>query len=890
MCRFDPWSSTASGYRVHLEPIGSGRGAFDAPLLWVDAEVVILAAGALGTTEILLRSRGAGLPASAKIGDRFSADGGLLSFAFDCAEPINSGGLGDEPPDPLNPIGPGITGTIDFRGQAKLDDGWVVQEGSHPIWMTHSSFRWYGLKAWMSDEHPESGALEWMRRQTRFLEAVVGTGRDGALRRTMDWLVIGHDSGDGRLRLEDDRVRISWPGFRESRLSWSAVHDKLRAYTKALGGSYLTAETMFTTHPLGGCVMADRAEDGVVNHKGQVFCRETGSEVHQGLYVCDGAAIPRSLGINPLLTISAVAERSVALLARDRGWAIEYGYAGVSAPAADSRPARTGFAFTETLRGRATSSAVRDGARTAESALDLVVTIECDDIESLLASPPHTAPFFGTVSCPLLSPHPLMIEDGLFDLVAREASSQLPEMRYRMSLVAREGRRFSLAGHKELAQSGGLDVWTDATTLFVSIHEEESLVARGVVNIEPTDFVRQLSTWRAKRGTSVIDALTTVARVGSFLGRNIAQGSLEASRSSRPPPQESNIVALAPHSRPHRAPEEHPFPARDGVSLRLRRFPSTGAPVVLAHCAGVSSDVFTTTPGAETSLAVHLADRGFDVWLLDLRTSSALDASRRPYDLDDVARHDYPAALEYVIRATGNPAAHVVAHGVGGVALLMSLLGGYSEGLVRSAICIQTALHFRPVNQTLLRTSSTLSDFLSRPSGSGRGPRSLARAALSLYPRPAGGNCADPICRARTIALGSFLTHERVTPAAHEALLGMLATPGARLVAHVDRLGKTGCVVDASGGDTYMPNLERLRLPLSFIHGTASAWFDPKAGATTCRLLSETANGRSEEHVLGDAAHFDLLLARDALKQVLSITDRHLERWSVARAPLSRAG
>ena len=272
---------------------------------------------------------------------------------------------GDEPPDPLNPIGPGITGTIDFRGQEKLDDGWVVQEGSHPIWMTHSSFRWYGLKAWMSDEHPESGPLEWMRRQTRFLEAVVGTGREGALRRTMDWLVIGHDSGDGRLLLEDDRVRVSWPGFRESRRSWSAVHDKLRAYTKALGGSYLTADTMFTTHPLGGCVMAERAEDGVVNHKGQVFRGET---VERGprrpLHVCDGAAIPRSLGINPLLTISAVAERSVALLARDRAWAVEYGYSGMTALAADSRPVRTGFAFTETLRGRATvQPAAQDGAR-----------------------------------------------------------------------------------------------------------------------------------------------------------------------------------------------------------------------------------------------------------------------------------------------------------------------------------------------------------------------------------------------------------------------------------------------------------------------------------------------------------------------------------------------
>jgi cholesterol oxidase len=60
---------------------------------------------------------------------------------------------------------------------------------------------------------------------------------------------------------------------------------------------------------------------GVVNHKGQVFRghnNATGVEVHDGLYICDGSIVPRSLGINPLHTISALSERNLDLLIADR--------------------------------------------------------------------------------------------------------------------------------------------------------------------------------------------------------------------------------------------------------------------------------------------------------------------------------------------------------------------------------------------------------------------------------------------------------------------------------------------------------------------------------------------------------------------------------------------
>ncbi|MGH7295091.1 MAG: GMC family oxidoreductase, partial [Polyangiaceae bacterium] len=72
-------------------------------------------------------------------------------------------------------------------------------------------------------------------------------------------------------------------------------------------------------HPLGGCAMGDSGARGAVNDRCEVFDSE-GTTLHEGLFVCDGSVVPSPLGVNPLFTISAIAERAVFLLARARGW------------------------------------------------------------------------------------------------------------------------------------------------------------------------------------------------------------------------------------------------------------------------------------------------------------------------------------------------------------------------------------------------------------------------------------------------------------------------------------------------------------------------------------------------------------------------------------------
>jgi cholesterol oxidase len=74
-------------------------------------------------------------------------------------------------------------------------------------------------------------------------------------------------------------------------------------------GQNVITEVLFrtpaTAHILGGCCIAKSAEAGVVNPHHQVFG-------YPNLYVCDGSVIPFNLGVNPSLTITALAERFAA--------------------------------------------------------------------------------------------------------------------------------------------------------------------------------------------------------------------------------------------------------------------------------------------------------------------------------------------------------------------------------------------------------------------------------------------------------------------------------------------------------------------------------------------------------------------------------------------------
>lgn len=533
-------------YTVHYRILDARRESFDAPESAVTADVVILAAGTLGSTEILLRSKAGGLPTSDRVGHGFTGNGDVLGFAYNCDERINGVGWGHRAAhhlkdgSPQDGVGPCITSFIDLRGTAKVDDGMLIEEGSLPGPIAGLLAAPMAATAGRIGVDTDEGFVDKVREKARQLVSYVGGPYHGAMQNTQTYLVMTHEESSGRMELVDDRVRVRWPGVGDEPV-FERVNQRLIEATRALGGTFvrnplwteLFKHHLLTVHPLGGCVMADTAATGVVNHKGQVFSGPDGDDVHAGLYVADGAVIPRSLGCNPLLTISALAERTCALVARDRGWSIDY--ALPSRPRPRPRADTVGIQFTERMVGHLSMRVTDDvddfaraeaDGRDAGSTFEFILTIVAEDLERLLADETYESRMVGSVRAPALSALPLSVTDGRFTLLANDpAHAGAKTMRYRMKLTSGEGRSYWFEGTKHIKDDPGLDLWSDCTTLYISVSEGAgpggALLGRGVLHIRVSDFIKQLRATRAVNAHSASERLRAVARFGAYFAGNL---------------------------------------------------------------------------------------------------------------------------------------------------------------------------------------------------------------------------------------------------------------------------------------------------------------------------------------------------------------------------------
>jgi cholesterol oxidase len=91
------------------------------------------------------------------------------------------------------------------------------------------------------------------------------------------------------------------------------ANEFAETFARLTGGTAMSMipEILFdipgTAHCLGGCVIARSPEHGVVDHHNRVFG-------YKNMYVCDGSVVAANLGVNPSLTITALAERAMSFI------------------------------------------------------------------------------------------------------------------------------------------------------------------------------------------------------------------------------------------------------------------------------------------------------------------------------------------------------------------------------------------------------------------------------------------------------------------------------------------------------------------------------------------------------------------------------------------------
>ncbi|MCC6784659.1 MAG: alpha/beta fold hydrolase [Planctomycetes bacterium] len=886
-----------ANWAVHYRDLSTGHETMSGDPPFVIARRVVLGAGSLGSTGILLRSRERGLPLSARLGKGFTGNGDILGFAFDAKRPVFGIGYGWRRAKRSRPVGPCITSVIDARSGPDLEAGFVLEEGVIPGALGRAVALPLAAAA-AARENRRIGIFRRMGFALRGLLNVVLGPWWGPLRGTQTFLAMSHDDGRGELVLEGERVRVHWPGVGTQRNA-HAVNDAMRRAADAIGGAFvpnpvwskLTNHDLVTVHPLGGCGMGEDASRGVVDERCRVFADVSGSAVHDGLYVVDGAVMPRSLGTNPLFTIAAVAERACEAIAAEDGRTIDTTSTTPGRPNPDSTATPTAsFEFTERMQGRwrkGDDDAPIDTGDALLEPMEFTLTVRANDVAAFVEGERHEAELFGTVRIGGLGSGRFAVHRGRFALFSRD-----PEriggrrMQYWLPLLGADGHEYFAYGEKLIANDEGFDAIADTTTLFVRIHdgvdEHAPLLGRALLRIALGDFVRQVTTMRVE-GAPLGEALAWQSRFGAlFLGSLLAtHGGVFAPLARRDPraPARVRRELRLP------APESASVRTGDGVAIELTRFRGKGSPVLLGHGLGVSSRIFSIDTIGE-NLAEHLAKAGHDVWLVDLRASVALPSAPVRASADVVARFDWPAAIDHVRRATGRDAIDVLGHCYGSSTLFMSLLAG--TGGVRSVIASQIAAHVRTPLLQRLRCGLHLPDVLDALGFAtldadthlhSSAFEKLFDQFLRLQWVPFDERCNDPVCHRITFLYALLYEHAQLDPATHDALHEMFGIANIDALRHLGAMVRARQLVDADGNDVYLPQRSRLGMPITFIHGSENACFLPESTAETMRWLAEEHDpALHRRHVIPGYGHIDCIFGKDAARDVFPLIAEHLRR------------
>jgi cholesterol oxidase len=271
------------------------------PVRELTCDRLVVAAGTLGSTFLLLRSRDALPGLSPRLGTRFGGNGDLLTFAVGAKRRLDAH------------RGPVITSALHVPDELDGGEGrgFYVEDAGYPEFVSWLVQATQGPGAfWRFRETAARLVLGLLRREPEvdlsaevselLSETRVSTG-------SLPLLGMGRDIPDGNMELTaKGRLQVDWRKGKSGPF-FDRLGDFGKEIADALGAKFERNPTWYlgrllTVHPLGGCPMGRSPEEGVVDSHGEVFG-------YPGFTIADGSVMPGPVGPNPSLTIAALAER-----------------------------------------------------------------------------------------------------------------------------------------------------------------------------------------------------------------------------------------------------------------------------------------------------------------------------------------------------------------------------------------------------------------------------------------------------------------------------------------------------------------------------------------------------------------------------------------------------
>jgi len=286
-------------YRVHARTLVSG----EKQKVEFAADKVVVSAGVLGSLEILFRSkaRAAGLPnLSNQLGAvvRTNSEALVASLSDDDTLDLSVGTtissdfyFGKETHITQNRIPPSQSFMRFYMGP--------LVDGRHPLKRA--------LKSILElIKHPFRSTVAWREKNWPKKATVLTVMQVSDTALSLVWR-------RSWLRPWRFKLATSLPDGQRTHAYIEKANQAARTLADVSGGRALNmlgesiGNLAMTAHILGGCKIAASAEQGVVDCKHEVFN-------YPGLFVVDASAIPANVGVNPSLTITAMAERCMATI------------------------------------------------------------------------------------------------------------------------------------------------------------------------------------------------------------------------------------------------------------------------------------------------------------------------------------------------------------------------------------------------------------------------------------------------------------------------------------------------------------------------------------------------------------------------------------------------